>query len=187
MMSLSIMREWLLEGNCGVHFTPVGLLQNFFGFLCRDERDHVLSLLGIFEMYLGCTSLYPGAHFRSISYGNSLPEVYTAFAKYQLEFKACWEKRDDSRVCRFSDIVLLLAGATQPKKGRSESSPERTPSWVPDWRNAMQYEVMSSSTLNIYDYGSKEALCLDIFDIICLSLLAIKLPCSLGHTARHYY
>jgi hypothetical protein len=136
-------------------YTPVGLLREFFRFQCFDKRDFVLSLLGIFEMYLGDTPLAPDDCFRNITYENSISEVYTALATYQLRFQTVHDLKKDTKMLRFSDIeLLLLAGATRRKQDGEEASLDRTPSWVPDWRNPMRYEVMSSRSLNNFDNHS---------------------------------
>jgi hypothetical protein len=114
---------WKIDDSC--FSTPVALLGNFSNLLCRDDRDHVLAFLGLFEVLASSTwDSSPSSFFNHLSDGGSVAKVYLALARYQLVYQSRW---------RCSDVELLAyAGATRGVQDCVNAPEESWPSWLPD-------------------------------------------------------
>jgi hypothetical protein len=118
--------------------TPVSILRESLNFKCRDPKDHVFAMLGIFESKFEKGRKFSKHHFlRAISYQSSIEDVYTALAKYQLTYK------ED---CQGLYELLTTAGAMGTSSGTGDVPTHSLPSWVPAWRKPLKYIPCSFST-----------------------------------------
>ena len=109
---------WAMLSGLRAVATPVAFLRQFPNFQCRDPKDHVFAMLGVFESRMEKDEGFSPDHALStISYDNNIAEVYTAFARYQLSYQS---KRailkigqiEKSVPYKFVDAELLIvAGA----------------------------------------------------------------------------
>jgi hypothetical protein len=107
------------------------------GFDCREAKDRVFALLGIFNR--GRSDPF------QIDYGKSEAEVYEAFARYCL---------------RHGNTVDILSFAGESNQNTIEGR-LNLPSWVPDWR--LPYES-PTATLNEFRAGHKLSSMVEVDD-----------------------
>jgi hypothetical protein len=117
--------------------SPMVTLSNFPHFQCRDEKDHVFGMIGVFEWTLRKEKHFAPDHFlRTVSYGSDIADVYTAVAQYQLSF--------DSEIANVE--LPTLVGAMKHTDITVSNTGKRVPSWVPDWRHLPDTSTISRSS-----------------------------------------
>jgi hypothetical protein len=146
------MAEMLNLRRRGKRSSPMAILSNFPHFQCRDEKDHMFAMIGVFEAGLKKEKLFGPDHvLRSVSYNGDIAAVYTAMAQYHLSF--------DSDVANVE--LLSLSGAMKHAATPSAEPGTRIPSWVPDWRKTLATRTIQLSSRyeysTYYPKGSKSA------------------------------